>query len=105
MYKIAVMGDQDSIYGFAALGLTPFSITDPQAAGRKLRELAEGGYAVIYITEAPAAGMEAEIARYTESGLPAVILIPGASGNTGQGMSAVKKSVERAVGTDIIFGE
>ena len=49
MYKIAVMGDQDSIYGFAALGLTPFSITDPQAAGRKLRELAEGGYAVIYI--------------------------------------------------------
>ncbi|HJC23535.1 MAG TPA: V-type ATP synthase subunit F [Candidatus Eisenbergiella merdavium] len=104
MYKIAVMGDQDSIYGFAALGLTPFSITDPQAAGRKLRELAEGGYAVIYITEALAAGMEAEIARYTESGLPAVILIPGASGNTGQGMSAVKKSVERAVGSDIIFG-
>ena len=49
--------------------------------------------------------MEAEIARYTESGLPAVILIPGASGNTGQGMSAVKKSVERAVGSDIIFGE
>ena len=105
MYKIAVMGDQDSIYGFAALGLTPFSITDPQAAGRKLRELAEGGYAVIYISEALAAGMEAEIARYTESGLPAVILIPGASGNTGQGMSAVKKSVERAVGSDIIFGE
>ena len=105
MYKIAVMGDQDSIYGFAALGLTPFSITDPQAAGRKPRELAEGGYAVIYITEALAAGMEAEIARYTESGLPAVILIPGASGNTGQGMSAVKKSVERAVGSDIIFGE
>lgn len=104
MYKIAVMGDQDSIYGFAALGLTPFSITDPQAAGRKLRELADGGYAVIYITEALAARIEAEIERYTESGLPAIILIPGASGNTGQGMSAVKKSVERAVGSDIIFG-
>ena len=105
MYKIAVMGDQDSIYGFAALGLTPFSITDPQAAGRKLRELAEGGYAVIYITEALAAGMEAEIARPTESGPPAGIPVPRASGHTGQGMSAVKKSVERAVGSDIIFGE
>ena len=103
MYKIAVMGDQDSIYGFAALGLTPFTITDPQEAGKKLRELAGSEYAVIYITEALAARMGVEIERYTESGLPAVILIPGASGNTGQGISAVKKSVERAVGSDIIF--
>ena len=31
------MGDQDSIYGFAALGLEPFSITNPQAAERKLK--------------------------------------------------------------------
>ena len=102
MYKIAVMGDQDSIYGFAALGLVPFSITDPQAAERKLRELAEGGdYGVIFITEALAAKVEAEIDRHRTAGLPAIILIPGASGNTGQGLAAVKKSVEQAVGSDI----
>ena len=104
MYKIAVMGDQDSIYGFADLGLEPFSITNPQAAERKLRELAEGGgYAVIFITEALAAQIEPEIERHRSAGLPAVILIPGASGNTGRGMMAVKKSVEQAVGSDIIF--
>ena len=104
MNKIAVMGDQDSIYGFAALGLVPFSITDPQTAEKKLRELAEGGdYAVIYITEALAAKIEPEIERYRSAGLPAVILIPGASGNTGRGIMAVKKSVEQAVGSDIIF--
>ena len=50
MYKIAVMGDQDSIYGFAALGLEPFSVTDPQEAERTLRDLAQGEDAVIYIT-------------------------------------------------------
>ena len=50
MYKIAVMGDRDSIYGFAALGLEPFPLTDPVVAGKKLRELGESGYAVIYIT-------------------------------------------------------
>ena len=72
MYKIAVMGDQDSIYGFAALGLEPFSITNPQAAERKLRELAEGGgYAVIFITEALAAQIEPEIERHRSAGLPA----------------------------------
>ena len=101
MYKIAVMGDRDSIYGFAALGMTPVAETDP---GRKLRKLAEGGYAVIYVTEALAAQIEPEIDRYREAGLPAVILIPGAYGNTGRGMRDVKKSVEKAVGSDIIFG-
>ena len=91
MYKIAVMGDRDSIYGFAALGLEPFPFTDPADAGKKMRQLAESGYAVIYIE------------RYREADLPAIILIPGVSGNTGQGILAVKKSVEQAVGSDIIF--
>ena len=47
--------------------------------------------------------MNPEIERHRSAGLPAVILIPGASGNTGRGMMAVKKSVEQAVGSDIIF--
>ena len=55
MYKIAVMGDRDSIYGFASLGLEPFPLTDPAEAGKKVKDLAESGYAVIYITEALAA--------------------------------------------------
>ena len=103
MYKIAVMGDRDSIYGFASLGLVPFSLTDPAAAARKLRELAESGYGIIYITEALAAQLEEEIDRYQEAELPAIILIPGVTGNTGQGIRAVKKCVEQAVGSDIIF--
>ena len=71
MYKIAVMGDRDSIYGFAALGLEPFPLTDPVVAGKKLRELGESGYAVIYITEALAAQVEPEIDRFREADLPA----------------------------------
>lgn len=105
MYKIAVMGDRDSIYGFAALGLDTFPITDTAAAGKKLRDLADGNYAVIYVTEALAASIEADINRYRASRLPAIILIPGISGNTGIGIRAVKKSVEQAVGSDIIFND
>ena len=59
---------------------------------------------MIYITEALAARIPEEIERYRTAPRPAVILIPGISGNTGEGMSAVKKSVEQAVGSDIIFG-
>lgn len=105
MYKIAVMGDRDSIYGFAAVGLQPFPITDTQEAAEKLKSLADSGYAVIYITEELADRLEKEINHYADRELPAIILIPGVYGNTGKGIQAIKNSVERAVGSDIIFGD
>ena len=103
MYKIAVMGDQDSIYGFAALGLDTYPVTGREEAAKLLKTLAEGKYAVIYVTESLQAEIEAEIDRYITDYLPAIIPIPGVSGNTGKGIRNVKKSVERAVGSDIIF--
>ncbi len=103
MYKVAVLGDRDSIYGFAALGLDTYPVSDRDEAVKILKSLADGQYAVIYITEALQAEMETEIDQYVVDYLPAIIPIPGVSGNTGKGMRNVKKSVERAVGSDIIF--
>ncbi len=105
MYKTAVMGPYDSIYGFAALGLDTVPVSDPEEAQRKLRELAAEEFAVIYVTEGLAAQIASEIDRYKEQKLPAIILIPGISGDTGEGVQNVKRSVEQAVGSDIIFGE
>ena len=104
MYKIAVMGAYDSIYGFDSLGLDIHPVSDIQEGEEELRRLASGDYAVIYITEALAAQIPHEIARYREQVLPAIIQIPGVSGNTGAGITGVKKSVEQAVGSDILFG-
>ena len=105
MYKIGVLGDRDSIYGFASLGLDIFPVSDSETGARTLRSLAERDYAVIYITEALAKELEPELERYREAPLPAVIPIPGVRGNTGMGIRMVKKSVEQAVGSDIIFNE
>ncbi len=105
MYRIAVLGDYDSIYGFATLGLDTFSVADPVEAAKKLHQLAAGEYAVIYITECLAAEIDHEIEKLREQVLPAVILIPGVSGNTGKGIESVRKSVEQAVGSDILFSE
>ena len=55
MYKAAVIGDYDSIYGFAALGLDTFPTTSAEQAAATLRKIASGSHAVIYITEALAA--------------------------------------------------
>lgn len=105
MYKIAVLGDYDSIYGFAALGLRTCPVSGPEEGARVLKELANDSYAVIYVTEALAARLTEEIAAYDEQMIPAIIPIPGVSGNTGSGMAMVKRSVEKAVGSDIIFKE
>ena len=57
---------------------------------------------MIFITEKLAAQLPAELDRYKDRPLPSIVLIPGVSGNTGVGMANVSKSVEQAVGSDII---
>ena len=104
MYSIAVIGDKSSVAGFGALGLETCFADEPAECRKVFKKLASSGrYAVIYITEKAAGFISDEIDKYNESMLPAVILIPGVSGNTGSGIDRVKRSVEKAVGSDIIF--
>ena len=102
MYKAAVMGERDSIYGFTAVGLEVIPTEETADAGQKLHELAESGYAVIYITEHLYRFLETDIEKYKNSVLPAVIPIPGAAGSTGMGIKMIRRNVERAVGSDIL---
>ena len=101
MYKLGVIGDKDSVYGFSSVGVGVF-FADSAAEGAKiLRSLADE-YAVIFITEKLASQMPAELARYKECTRPAVIPIPGVTGNTGLGLRNVSAFVEQAVGSDIL---
>ena len=102
MYKIAAMGDKNSIYGFASLGITIFPVEESTQAVKTLRNLAETGYGVIFITENIASQIKNEINRYNDEPLPAIIPIPGVYGNNGMGMEQVSSFVERAVGSDIV---
>ncbi len=101
-YRIAVLGDQDSVMGFKALGLTVFPVDTVEQARSALHHIAKEDFAVVYLTERFAAQMQADIARYKDELTPAIILIPGKEGSLGLGMANIKKSVERAVGADIL---
>lgn len=105
MYRVAVLGDKESIYGFAALGLDVFFVAQGEDAEPIFKKITQGDYAVIYITEQLAATLSDEIAKFSYKPSPAIIQIPGVTGNTGAGIAAVKKSVEKAVGSDIIFND
>lgn len=104
MYKVAVLGDRESVLGFKALGFEVFPAENGDAARETLSRLAKGEYAVVYITEQLAQHMEEDIAKYKDSLTPAIILIPGRDGTLGIGMRGVHSAVERAVGADILSG-
>ena len=93
MFKIAVVGDYDSIYGFAAVGLYICPVKDREETRDRLKQLAERGYGIIYITEKEAAALGSGRDEYREMKLPAVLQIPGVSGSTGAGVSGVKTPV------------
>lgn len=104
MYKIAVLGERESVMGFAALGLSVFPVGSAEEAAEVFHRLTRqsDAYAIIYVTETYAEALHAQIEKYASSVTPAVILIPGAGGCKGLGMSALNAAVERAVGSNIL---
>lgn len=103
MYKIGVIGDYDSICGFGALGMDIFPVNTPEDGAKTLKNLAENRYGIIYITEEYIEKMPELFSKYQEMQIPAVIPIPSCKGTTGFGIGNVKRYVEQAVGSDIIF--
>lgn len=101
MYKVAVLGDRDSVLGFKALGLDVIFADRKEQAAEQIHALARKKYAVIYITETLAAQIPQDVAQYKDEVMPAIILIPGKKGSLGIGMNNLKRSVERAVGFDV----
>ena len=104
MSKIAAMGNLDSIFGFESVGLGIFP-TDGKSSEEQvmlLRKIVKGEYDIILITEDLFLSLEDEIDKYRENPLPVILPVPGASGNKGIGMKAISKSVEKAVGSDIL---
>ena len=102
MYKIAVIGGEDTVTGFKAIGLDTFPVLKAAEAGRILHEIARSSeYAIIYLEEDLAAELSAEIAKYKNDVTPAIILIPGRGGALGIAQAALHDSVIRAIGTDI----
>ena len=105
MYKIGVIGDSASVMGFMAIGFGVFPVETAEEAQKTLLRLAGENYAILYITENFAMESEEVIARFKDNPLPAVITIPGKDGAKGYGLANIKRSVERAIGADILFKE
>lgn len=105
MYRVAVIGDKDSILGFKALGAVTYPVTGGEEAARALSSIVREQYAVVCITEAVAENIGPQLEELNKKQLPAVVLIPNNQGTLGLGMLQIKKNAEKAIGADILFGK
>lgn len=105
MIKIAVIGDTESIKGFASVGLDIFPCDREDEASALFKKIENAGYGVIYITEQLAELLKKEIEKTDKQLSPSVVPIPGVSRNNGIGTALLKAAVEKAVGSDIIFNK
>ena len=102
MYKIAVVGDKNSILAFKALGVDVYTVSDSEEARRTVDTIARNNYGIIFITEQIASLIPDTIDRYDNEIIPAVILIPSNQGTLDIGMKRINENVEKAVGSNIL---
>ena len=100
--KIGVIGDKDSVLGFLAAGFHTFVTEDPKEAAHILENAVENGFAVLYITEDLLREIPESYEKFKTEPMLAIIPIQSKTGSLGIGMALIKRSVERAVGADIL---
>ena len=106
MYSIAIIGDEATIKGFRAGGMDGYPAYNSEEAIKVLQELVKGKkYAVIFLTEKLSADHIDDINSLNSGVLPCITIIPDQTGSMGTGLNAIRKSVEKALGLDIIGKE
>ncbi|MGE5573523.1 MAG: V-type ATP synthase subunit F [Bacteroidota bacterium] len=105
MYRFAAVGEEETVFGFRALGVDVFIVGREDDAASVLQEARKGGYAGIFVTEQVAKAVPDVIEGFGGAPLPAVLIILGVGGSLGLASQRMKKIVEKAVGADILFQE
>lgn len=105
MYKIAVIGDKESILGFSAIGMDIYPAYEEAEVKRIIPQLIEENYAILYITENVSRKVEKYLEKLKKNKIPAIVTIPNNTGGTGYGGKRIKEMVQKAVGIEINFKE
>ena len=64
MYRVAVIGDKDSVLMFKALGVDVYTAVDGDGAKKLVNKLAKENVGIIFITEDFAAKIQDTIDKY-----------------------------------------
>lgn len=99
--KVAVLGEKKIVLAFKSLGIAVFGIEKEDDFNLAVKKIEEDEYSVLFITESIAQKHKKEIEHFYTKTLPAVLIIPGATNLQGVGRESLKKTIERALGSDL----
>lgn len=105
MYKIAVIGDKESILGFSAIGMDIYPAYEEEDIKKIIPQLIEENYAIIYITESLSIKSEKYLEKLRKNKIPAIVTIPNNTENLRYGEERIKNIVQKSVGIEINFKE
>lgn len=101
-YNIAIIGRQSMILGFKSLGVHDYPINSEEEVRQAFQKICDKNeYAVVFIAEEWAQKVPEIMAQ--KQALPAVIAIPNEKGASSFSTLQLKKIMEQAVGSDILF--
>ena len=103
-YKIGIIGTEEVVMGFHALGVSCFAISEDEQIDSIIEKIRTDNFAAIFITEDWAQRIRTKVDQALQgAALPAVVTVPSPQGATKAGLANLKKIVEQAVGSDILF--
>ena len=100
MNKAAAIGCYDSIYGFQAAGIDIFAVNTEEECAESFKKAINGRYGIVFITEQFADN--SFVRAHMTLPIPAVMVIPDASGSTGYAIKELHSMVEKAAGADLL---
>ncbi|MGB6606299.1 MAG: V-type ATP synthase subunit F [Atribacterota bacterium] len=103
MSKIALMGNRETIIGFKLLGVSIFPVKKKEESVEILNKLIKEEYAVIFITEEIGCQIIEEIEILQKTSFTSITIIPSKSEKNYLGLKILRKNIEKAIGTDILF--
>lgn len=102
MFKIAAIGEKEKISIFSCAKIDTFYYFDEDKAKDKLLELSND-YSIIFITETLSEKLQDTIDAFKEKVDLSIVVIPSADSDEDAAIQSIRKSVIKAVGTDLSF--
>lgn len=99
--KVAVLGEKKVVLAFKSLGVAVFGTEKEEDFSLAIKKIEEDEYGILFITENTAQKHAKEIEHLYTKTLPAILIIPGATNIQGIGRENLKKTIERALGSDL----
>lgn len=103
MSKIAIIGEKNIIFGFSLVGIQIFPVEKSEEAIKILRECSKKEYTISFITNQIAAKILEEIEEIQKISTMTICILPSRTESTELSLNMLRKNVEKAVGTDILF--